>query len=325
MYYYDAGVTLLGGAGVVGTCAAFSGGGLAQYVPASGISGTFTVELWTDESSTKDGEIVSTRQGGLATQGGFDIQNNEFGNGGIHGNLYGNNAIISQSADSSLVLPIGTWTQIVYVVTPAGYTIYTNGTVTGSGSTSGTAILWTGDDGGNTMDVAGSPIFESSTLNYFYSGAVDELAIYPTALSADRVAAHYQTATACTQIDAGTTLVELYPNPDPSSYIGALAVDSLNLYWIDQQFNTLNRMPKAGGEPLVLVSGLNGAGAALAIDSTYAYWTEFERRHCSQGVAGWRNPYHPGERTKYARGSRGRWNQRLLGQSRDWRRHQPGF
>ncbi len=271
-YYYDAGTTVLGDPGVEGTCATFSAGGLAQYIPTNEVSGTFTVELWTNETSAMDGEIVSTRQGGLNAQGGFDIQNNQFGSGGIHGNIYGDNGeIISQAANSSLVLPLGQWTQIVYVVTPAGFTVYTNGTVTGSGATTGTAILWTGGDGGNTLDIAGSPIFQSGTFNYFYGGAIDELAIYSTALSADRVLAHYQAAATCAQLAPNSILVDLYPST--TEQISSMADDEANLYWLDSSSNALLAMPKTGGTPVVLVSGLNGPDN-LVVDSSYAYWTE---------------------------------------------------
>jgi hypothetical protein len=111
-----------------------------------------------------------------------------------------------------------------------------------------------------------------SALGFSVNGSIDELSVYPTELSADRIAAHYQTATACTQLTPTSTAVQLeaYSN----YYVGAMAEDTLNLYWMDQSGQSLYRMPKAGGVPFALASGFTSAGTGLAVDSSYAYWVD---------------------------------------------------
>lgn len=66
-------------------------------------------------------------------------------------------------------------------------------------------------------------------------------------------------------------------NGGTNSYPGSVQADGLNVYWVDGGFGTVVQSPiVSGGSTLItLAHGYNPYnGGGLAIDSTYAYWTD---------------------------------------------------
>jgi hypothetical protein len=98
---------------------------------------------------------------------------------------------ITYSPTGYTLPPGGDWVHIVGVFVPStSMTVYVNGAVVGTPLTTGvpaaifpgTADLWIGRQ------------FSATATNVTFEGLIDEVAIYNTALSAERVAAHYNAA-----------------------------------------------------------------------------------------------------------------------------------
>jgi RHS repeat-associated protein len=97
----------------------------------------------------------------------------------------------------------GVWNYIVATWDGSTVRFYVNGTAVGTGSASGTISTY------STPVTLGTYENLRSSPYYFWGGKLDEAAIYPTALSAARIAAHYAAATSaaagsCTDISGAT-------------------------------------------------------------------------------------------------------------------------
>ncbi|HEY4797461.1 MAG TPA: LamG-like jellyroll fold domain-containing protein, partial [Bacteroidia bacterium] len=136
----------------------------------SSFSGTFTVEAWVKPNDpTKYMCIMGTRS---PSDGSFDMK---LGNGNtIHGDIGNGSGWITTGADASFNYSIGQWYHIAYVITPSGYIIYANGNQVGSGSFSGTPILY---DVNHILAVG----TVSANGGEEFNGNIDELRIWNTA------------------------------------------------------------------------------------------------------------------------------------------------
>jgi hypothetical protein len=133
-------------------------------------AGDFSVELWYKTTSTARGDIFNFK-----TTNDFGIFANQAGNGTIGG---WHNGLLPTIA----TVPINNWYHVVYVRTGGTITLYVNGVASGSQanaqSMSSGAEITVGDNKGGS----------------WFAGSVDEVAYYPSALSAARVSAHYAAA-----------------------------------------------------------------------------------------------------------------------------------
>jgi RHS repeat-associated protein len=148
--------------------------------PASAMTGTFTVEaLVKPDDATATMSIVGTRDTGY----GFDMKLMK-GNL-LHADIGNGSVWLTATADAAFNYRAGQWYDIVYVVTPTGYSIYVNGAAIGAG----------------TYSTSGTPILVNSTHHLFigqagngtewFKGTIDEVSLYTGALTARQVAAHY--------------------------------------------------------------------------------------------------------------------------------------
>jgi hypothetical protein len=177
---YSGGITF-GAAGIAGAAVTFDGSsGAGNYLPVETVSGTFSVELWV--KPTQDSHTVLFTTWGVSGGSQFDFQRY---NGHPHGDIGTGSSWLTTAADSATPIPLDEWTHLVYVVTPSGWTIYQNNVVANSDVYSGTPLLF---DTTTPLTVAA----HGSSL--FLGGTLDEVAIYTTALSPERVAAHYAAA-----------------------------------------------------------------------------------------------------------------------------------
>jgi hypothetical protein len=182
---YTGGVTL-GGTGAVGQAVTFDGSsGFAKYVPVDTLTGSFTVEMWV--KPTLDNHTVLFTTWGSGGQQ-FDMQRD---GGRPHGDVGTGSTWLTTGADSPTPLNLNQWTHLVYAITSNGWTIYMNGAQSAAGSFSGTPLLF------NPSTPVRLATHDEGSL--FLGGMLDEVAIYPTALSAARVAAHYGARTASCQ------------------------------------------------------------------------------------------------------------------------------
>lgn len=177
---YDGGVSF-GVAGIADTAVQFDGTtGNGLYPPAETLNGTFSVELWV--KPTLDGHAVLFTTWGVSGGAQFDIQRFD---GHPYGDIGTGSGWLVTAAVTTTPIPLNQWTHVVFVVTPDGWIIYQNGVQTASNSFSGTPLLF---DTSTPLTVAS----HGSSLRL--GGMMDEVAIYTTALSAERVAAHYAAA-----------------------------------------------------------------------------------------------------------------------------------
>jgi hypothetical protein len=141
---------------------------------------TFTLELWVNlDSLPTAGNFYSliARGTGAADTFALDVDSN-----GVVSFFAGGGP--TQIASSSAVLsPNGGWYHVVATKSGSSRAIYLNkSNVTVLGTN---AIVGTGSDGIDIGRYGGAE---------YVDGQIDEVAIYPTALSAERVAAHYDAA-----------------------------------------------------------------------------------------------------------------------------------
>lgn len=136
----------------------------------------FTAEAWIKLSSTAGGYVM----------GRWDTGNTQFIMvAGGDGNIYATYNISGTQRDViapySNVAGVKTYVAMTYDGTTAK--LYLNGTLANSGAYTGAL---------NSTSVAPFYIGRiSSSSSAFFAGTVDEVALYPTALSAGRVTAHY--------------------------------------------------------------------------------------------------------------------------------------
>lgn len=160
------------------------------------VTGTFTVECWAKPSSSGTLCVMGSRAGSSANNT-FDFK---FSNQNtIHGDIGDGTNWITTSADASFSYTTGTWYHVAYVVTPSGYTIYVNGNPVGSGSFSGTPVLF------NSTNLLTLGAYSSSGGEYF-DGNIDEVRIWNTA----RTQAQIQASMNCEMSAPACGLVASY-------------------------------------------------------------------------------------------------------------------
>lgn len=216
------GVTLEAAGAVPGDPAAsFAGSGVVT-IPASGtldLASAVSVEAWVKPSvaGQNGGVFEKTVGGAVNTQYSLLIENGRI-------EFRGKQAAGAYNTAIGPPLAVGTWSHVVGTYDGTTLRLYVNGAVvataaaTGLGTGSGPAFI------GRLGAEAGNPGILP------FSGSLDEVAVYASALSAGRVLAHFSNAqtnvtTARVTIDvrptAGGTLVntaQLSANePDPSS------------------------------------------------------------------------------------------------------------
>jgi hypothetical protein len=102
---------------------------------------------------------------------------------GVHGDVGTGSGWLATSADGSFGYAPNSWHHVVYTVTSGGYTIYADGAVVGSGSVSGSGLLY---DANHVLQVG----WTGFTGEYF-AGALDEVRVSSVARTGDWIATEY--------------------------------------------------------------------------------------------------------------------------------------
>ena len=198
------------GALVHDTDTALTLNGTSSYVQTTTepISGTFSVEAWVKPSSASTATTIEGSRG--ASNYTYDVQVDAGPTQMlIKGDIGDGTKWLTNSANAAVNVVANQWYQIVYVVTPDGWTIYVNGRQLNSGRydlASGTPMLTDGTAAGALM------IGQSGYGTMYFAGSIDEFSIYKTALDARTVAAHYAAAGA-TALDDAQTIYDNSGNP----------------------------------------------------------------------------------------------------------------
>ena len=163
--------------GVVGNAIQFDGKSYVEISNSPSVSGTYSVQLWMQYPN--DQNIRGTLFGTQSVVGGnasFDIEQN---NNGFQVNIGdGNNWIENSSENGDVNVLIGSWQQLVYVVTPTSAAIYVNGKLEATQSFN-TPSLFTTEA---PLSVCNSPDFGAPA-----GGLLDDVAVWDKALSATEV------------------------------------------------------------------------------------------------------------------------------------------
>jgi PKD repeat protein len=138
---------------------------------------TYTAELWFKTTTTSGGKLIGfgNRQTGTSTT--YDRQLYMLNGGQL---AFGAQGTVTSPASYNN----GAWHHVVAAQGPSGLTLYVDGGLVASTSQTG-AQNYTG-----YWRVGGDRVPSGASSNYF-AGSVDEVAVYPTVLSAARVLAHY--------------------------------------------------------------------------------------------------------------------------------------
>jgi fibronectin type 3 domain-containing protein len=164
----------------------------------------YTLETWIKTTTTRGGSILGYGRGRPRTDTGARIGSPS---GGYDRILYMENggrvrfAVNSggfQTVRSRQSLNDGQWHHLVGMQGPAGMALFVDGVRAESNSVSnaGTYLgVW--HLGGDS--VSGLP---SAPTSLYFSGQIDETAVYPTTLSRETIAAHYQAATGVSPVNA---------------------------------------------------------------------------------------------------------------------------
>jgi PKD repeat protein len=146
---------------------------------------TFTVETWVRTNTTRGGSIIAFGNPLNGASGRYDRVVYMDNSGRI---WFGVNNGSNQSVSSPLAYNNNQWHLVTASLGAAGMRLYVDGVQVGARAdvTSGYAFL--GDWQVGTATLSGRTSQPSSNSLF---GSLDEVAIYPTALPASRVAAHY--------------------------------------------------------------------------------------------------------------------------------------
>jgi len=166
--------------------------GTSQYgsvtAATMGTVGTnFTVEGWVKPT---DPTAVIVWAGSRNVAGGSSF---EFKGGNTLHGVIGDGTNSTINADATFNYQTGVWYDVAYVITPNSYRIYVNGQLVDGGYfatstpvlTNSTHAFYIGQNGAST----------------YWKGSIDDVAVYPAALSAYDIAAHYRAGRAIATVD----------------------------------------------------------------------------------------------------------------------------
>lgn len=145
---------------------------------------SFSVETWIKTSTTRGGKIVGFGSSQLGTSSRFDRHLYMSNDGKVQFGVYSGVYSIIRSTSA---LNDNKWHHLVGTFTPGSQAFYVDGALQGT-TTAGSAQNYTGywRVGGDSL--SGWP---NRPTNSFFTGLIDDTAIYPRALTSDAVAAHY--------------------------------------------------------------------------------------------------------------------------------------
>ena len=154
-----------------------------------------TIEAWVNYIA--DGTIQPIFTCGSAESPTFYIATN--------GQVVLYDSVPNASVQGNLILSVGSWHQLVCVLNGSTATFYVNGVLDIERTYARPAVS------GGVVQIGYDPAFGGAP-NGFYKGVLDEVAIYPTALTLQQIAAHYQARIAWPDLPyAPTVPADVYP------------------------------------------------------------------------------------------------------------------
>ncbi len=183
-------LTVSGGVtrGVAGTiagdpdrAAGFGGtNGLAATRTAVAGPNTFTLEAWFATTSTAGGKIVGFGSSNTGTSGSYDRHVYLDGAGKVVFGVYPNQI---RTLETATAYNDGTWHHVVATLGSGGMTLYVDGQLIGSRTDTTSGQSYNG-----YWRVGGDNTWAGAR---FFTGSIDDVAVYPTVLTAAQVAQHH--------------------------------------------------------------------------------------------------------------------------------------
>ncbi|RYZ32103.1 MAG: LamG domain-containing protein, partial [Propionibacteriaceae bacterium] len=222
---------------------------------------TYSSEAWFNTTTTSGGKIVGFGDSQLNQSSNYD-RHVYMDNAGhlIYGVYNGGTRTIQSSGTYN----DGQWHQVVAELSSAGMVLYVDGIKVGSMTsvTSGQPFNGRWRVGGD--NVGGWP---SAPSSYFFAGSIDDVSIYPTALTAAQIRDHYT--------KSGRT-VNIPPAPT-DGYGASVYADNPSLFWrMDEATGTTAKDTSpngqdgqySGGEQLGQPSPVTTSGAAVTFNGS---------------------------------------------------------
>lgn len=191
---YGAAGALVGDAGTALTFPGDPSKSTAYTVAYQNDQQRFAEEAWFKTTTTKGGRIIGFSNGTTGDSGKTDRHVYMLNNGRIS---FGVNADTMRTITSPGSYNDGVYHHVVAQLTSGGAELYIDGALVASDPALKAAVEYNGywRVGGDTL--AGWP---NRPTNSYFAGTIDEVAVYPVPLSADRIQYHYL---AGTQLDPG--------------------------------------------------------------------------------------------------------------------------
>lgn len=213
-------------AGTVTTEAAgaFTGSAASRFDGATGTAGgsamvagpqTFSVEAWFKTTTTSGGKIVGFGNSSTGTSGNYDRHIYMTNSGQLTFGVYAGS---TKTVTSPKSYNDGEWHHAVGTLSAAGLVFYVDGLKVGSDAGTTSAQDFAGVWRVGADNLSGWPNRPTSD---FFAGTIDDVAVYPSALSVAQIRAHY-TATGRT--------VDVPPSPT-DAYGKAVFDDEPYLQW----------------------------------------------------------------------------------------------
>ena len=203
--------------GSTDTAATFDGttDGVAGATSGEAGSDTFTAEVWIKTTSTNGGKIIGFGDSQLGTSSSYDRHVYMDNNGHLIFGVYPGGVRTVSTSDS---FNDGHWHLINASLSPQGMSLYVDGLLQGSDAGTTSAQGYTGYWRVGGDNIGGWPSQPSSSN---IAGSIDDVAIYPTALSTAQIRNHYTLSGRTVDIPAAPT----------DAYGKAVYNDSPSFYW----------------------------------------------------------------------------------------------
>src|SRR5260370_5704363 len=167
-------------AGQIDGAASFNGSSQINIAASGSLTAPFTIEAWAKPSSF-NGYSEAGLCGSRSPQDyGSDVT---LTSSGLHGIIGTGSSWITTNADASYSYTLNTWHHVAYAVSTSGYSAYADGASRGSGTLSGTALLY---DTNHTLTI-GTSGYPGDT----FTVTIDEVRVSNIIRSADWIATEY--------------------------------------------------------------------------------------------------------------------------------------
>jgi len=206
---------------------------------------TFSIEAWFKTTSTAGGKIVGFGNAASGLSSYYDRHVYMDATGKVYFGVY-NNASYTIATPTSY--NDGKWHQVVASLSGSGMTLFVDGLRIGYNTSTTIGQAYNG-----YWRVGGDNTWSGAK---FFTGSIDDVAIYPSALTIQQVQKHY--------VDSGRTLN--VPGSPTDAYGKAIYADSPDAYW---RLNETSGTTAADTSPN-LANGTYAGGYALGAATTVA-------------------------------------------------------